>query len=161
MQRMGSLTVTTPNEREIVMTRVFDAPRRLVFAAYTEPALLRRWAAGPPGWEMTECAVDLRVGGAWRWVLSGPGGEVMGLGGVYREIVVNERLVSTEVFDQPWYEGEAISSLVLAESGGKTTLTITVIYASQAVRDAVLKTPMADGLGAGLDKLAEVLAGSP
>ncbi len=158
MKMVGALEVTTPSEREIAMTRVFDAPRRLVWAAYTKPELMKRWAGGPPGWNLVVCEVDLRVGGSWRWEIHGPGGEKMGLGGVYREIVAPERLVSTEHFDQPWYEGEAVSRIHLVELDEKTTLTMSVRYASQAVRDAVLKTPMAQGVAAGYDRLAEVLA---
>jgi uncharacterized protein YndB with AHSA1/START domain len=157
MRRPGSLRVTTPSDREVVLTREFDAPRRLVYKAYTTPALVKRWSAGPPGWSMTVCEIDLRVGGAWRSVLEGPGGEQMKLGGVYREIVPDTRLVSTEAFDPPWYEGDAISSVDLIEKHERTTLTMTVRYASQAVRDLVLETPMAEGVGAGLDKLEELL----
>jgi uncharacterized protein YndB with AHSA1/START domain len=154
----GSLQVTLPSEREIALTRTFDAPRQLVFDAYTRPELLKQWAGGPAGWNLVECEVDLRVGGAWRWVIEGPNGQKMGLGGVYLDVVPPERLVSTEAYDDPWYEGEATSMLVLTEQSGRTRLTITVRYASQAVRDAVLQTPMAEGLGAGLDRMAQLLA---
>jgi uncharacterized protein YndB with AHSA1/START domain len=156
---METLKVSTPSDREVMISRDFDAPRSLVFDAYTKPELLRRWAGGPPGWSMVECIVDLRVGGVWRWVLEGPDGQRMGLGGVYLDIVAPERLVSTEAFDDPWYEGEATTMLVFTERGGRTTLTMTVRYASRQVRDAVLQTPMAQGVGAGLDRLAELLAG--
>ena len=78
MTETGTLQVTMPSEREIAMTRVFDAPRRLVFDAYTKPELLKRWAGGPPGWNLVVCEVDLRVGGAWRWVIDGPDGQRMG-----------------------------------------------------------------------------------
>jgi len=158
MTEIGSLKVSTPSEREISLTRTFDAPRSLVFDAYTKPELLKRWAGGPAGWNLVVCEVDLRVGGAWRWVIEGPDGQQMGLGGVYLEIVPPERLVSTEAYDNPWYEGEATSRIDLDERAGRTTLTLTVRYASQAVRDAVLQGPAAQGVAAGLDKLAEVLA---
>ena len=158
MTETGTLEVSMPSEREIAMTRVFDAPRRLVFDAYTRPELLKRWAGGPPGWNLVVCEVDLRVGGAWRWVIEGPEGQRMGLGGVYLDVVTPERLVSTEAYDEPWYEGEATSMIVLIERDGKTTLTATVRYASQAVRDGVLKTGMAQGFAAGLDRMAELLA---
>jgi uncharacterized protein YndB with AHSA1/START domain len=91
--------VTTPSDLEIAVTREFDAPRHLVWAAQTQPELLKRWAAGPPGWEMTVCEMDFRGGGAWRWVLRGPGGAEMRLHGVHTEIVVGERMSRTEVFD--------------------------------------------------------------
>lgn len=151
------LSVSTPSDREVSLTRNFNAPRRLVYEAYTKPELVKRWGAGPPGWEMTTCEIDLRVGGAWRWELVGPGGQKMGLGGIYQEIIPFERLVSSEKFDESWYEGEAVSSITLVESNGVTTLTMTILYASKEVRDAVLKTPMAEGVGAGLEKLADIL----
>jgi uncharacterized protein YndB with AHSA1/START domain len=158
MMQGGALQVSMPSDREIAMTRVFDAPRSLVFDAYTKPELLKRWAGGPPGWNLVECEVDLRVGGAWRWVIKGPEGERMALGGVYLDVVPPERLVSTEAYDEPWYEGEATSMLVLIEREGRTTMTTTVRYASRVVRDGVLKTGMAEGFGAGLDRMAELLA---
>jgi uncharacterized protein YndB with AHSA1/START domain/effector-binding domain-containing protein len=139
------------------MTRVFDAPRRMVFDAWTKPALVRRWLGVFGGWSMAECAIDLRVGGTYRYLWRGPNGEAMGMRGVYREIVAPERIVSTEVFDESWYEGDAIGTVTLVEEGGKTTLTIAMLYASRAVRDAVLKTPMEHGVAAGCDTLDGVL----
>ena len=109
--------MTTPTEREIVMSRVFDAPRELVFEAWTKPELLKRWLGVRNGWELAECEVDLKVGGAYRFVWRGPDGAEMGMGGVYREIVAPERLVSTEKFDDPWYEGEALDTLALRGGG--------------------------------------------
>lgn len=159
MRLVGALHVTTPSEREIAMTREFDAPRRLVFDAYTKPELVMRWAGGPPGWRMVACEIDLRVGGRWHWLTEGPDGMQMGFGGVYQEIAAPERLVSTEVFDHPWYEGEAINRLELEElAKDRTRLTVTVRYASQTVRDAVLKTPMAEGMESGFVSLAAFLA---
>jgi uncharacterized protein YndB with AHSA1/START domain len=110
------------------------------------------------GWTFAVCEVDLRVGGAYRFVWRGPKGNEMGMGGVYREIVRPERLVATEKFDDPWYEGEALDTTVFVEKDGKTTATTTVRYASREVRDAVLKTPMATGVAESYDKLDEVLA---
>jgi uncharacterized protein YndB with AHSA1/START domain len=157
MKKVGSLTVTTPGDREIVLSRVFDAPRQLVFDALTRPELVKRWLTGPPGWSMVVCEIDLKVGGAYRYVWRGPDGAEMGMGGVYREIIVPERIVSTEAFDQPWYPGEAVGTAVLTEQDGKTTLTTTVRYESKEARDAVLRTPMAEGVAAGYDRLAELL----
>ena len=157
MSPAGTLKVTTPTEREIAMTRVFDAPRHLVFDAYTKPELVQRWLGAMAGWSWVECKIDLRVGGAYRYLWRGPNGEEMGMRGVYREIVAPERVVATEVYDQAWYQGDAVETLHLAEQGGKTTLTITVRYQSREVRDAVLKSPMERGMAAGLDKLAELL----
>lgn len=157
----NTLKVTTPSDRTIAMTRVFDAPRDLVFDAMTKPDLLKRWLSGPPGWSMVVCEVDLKVGGAYRYVWRGPNGAEMGMGGVHREIVSPERIVCTQLFDEDWTGGEAVGTLVLTERDGKTTLTNTVLYASREVRDAVLKTPMEQGVAAGYDQLEELLATEP
>src|SRR5215207_2129382 len=127
MTNTETLQVTTPSEREIVMTREFNAPRSLVFDAWTKPELLKRWLGVRNGWSMAVCEVDLKVGGAYRFVWRGPDGAEMGMGGVYREIVPPERLVATEVFDESWYPGEAVDTMVMAEQDGKTTLTVTVL----------------------------------
>ncbi len=152
-----TVTLTTPSDCEITVTREFDAPRQLVWEAHTKPELLKRWAAGPPGWEMTVCEMDFRVGGSWRWVLRGPGNAEMHLRGVHTEIVAGERMTRTEVFEPAWYNGEAITTMVLKEHAGKTTLTFTITHISKEVRDAALKFPMADGMAAGYDKLDELL----
>ena len=157
MNNIGNLKVTAPGDREIVMTRDFDAPRGLVFDAWTKPELLKRWL-GAEGWSMVVCEVDLRVGGAYRFVWRGPDGTDMGMGGVYREIVPPERLVTTEAFDEQWYPGEALDTMVLVERGGRTTVTVTVLYESREARDAVLRTPMAEGVAESYDKLTELLA---
>lgn len=155
----GKLKVTTPTDLEIAITRVFDAPRKLVFDAYTKPALLKRWLGALDGWSLDVCEIDLRVGGMYRYVWRK--GEIeMGMRGVYREVVPPERIVATEVYDQPWYEGEGVGTVTFVEQDGKTTLTITMRYASQEVRDAVLKSPMEQGMGASFDVLAALLAES-
>ena len=111
---METLKLTTPSDREIAMTRVFDAPRQLVFDAHTKPDLVRQWLLGPPGWSMPVCEIDLRVGGKYRYVWRHDrDGTEMGMGGVYREIVPPERIVNTEKFDEAWYPGEAVDTLVL------------------------------------------------
>ena len=161
MKNAGTLKVTTRGDREIVMTRLFDAPRRLVFDALTKPELVKQWLLGPPGWSMPVCEIDLRVGGAYRFLWRGPDGTEMGTRGVHREIVVPERLVATERFDEAWYPGEALITYVLVEQGGKTTLTLTVLYESREARDAVLKTPMEHGIAMSYDRLAELLASLP
>ena len=158
VKNLGKLQVTTPSEREIAMTRVFDAPRGLVFDAWTKPELLKRWLGVRGGWTFAVCEVDLRVGGAYRFVWRGPTGTEMGMGGIYREIVRPERLVATEKFDEAWYEGDALDTTTFVERGGKTTATTTVLYASRAVRDSVLQTPMLTGVAESYDKMAEVLA---
>jgi len=156
---MGNLKVTTSSDREIAMTRVFDAPRTLVFDAHTKPDLVRLWLLGPPGWSMPVCEMDVRVGGKYRWVWRHDrDGTTMGMGGVYREIVKPERLVTTERFDEAWYPGEALNTLVLVEQGGRTTLTQTMRYESQEARDAVLKSGMEKGVAASYDRLADLLA---
>ena len=155
MKNTGTLQVTTPSEKEVVLTRVFDAPRHLVFDALTKPELLKRWF-GPRGWSLVVCEVDLRVGGAWRFVLRGPDGTEMGMSGVYREILRPERSVHTERFDE--YPGESVVTAVLVEKDGKTTLTGTVLYESQEIRDAVISSGMEHGAAESYDKLAEYFA---
>jgi uncharacterized protein YndB with AHSA1/START domain len=161
MTNTGALKVATPTDREIVFTRVFDAPRHLVFDAMTKPELLKRWLFGPPGWSFVVCEVDLRVGGAYRYVWRGPDGAQMGMGGVHREVVVPERIVCTQLFDEDWTGGEAVGTLVLAERDGRTTMTNTILYSSREARDAVLKTPMEQGMAMGYDRLDELLASAP
>lgn len=158
MTNPGSLSVTTPSDREIVMTRGFDAPRKLVWEALTTPALIRRWLLGPPGWTMTTCEMDLRVGGAYRYEWLKEDGTVMGMGGVLREVVPPERMTATESFDQSWYPGEALVSQVLTEQKGKTTITMTLRYASKEARDMVIKSGASGGMEMGFARLAELLA---
>jgi uncharacterized protein YndB with AHSA1/START domain len=157
MKNTGTLKVTVPGDREIVLTRVFDAPRHLVFDAFSKPELLRRWF-GPRGWSLVVCEVDLRVGGGFRFVLRGPDGKEMGMRGVYREIAPPERSVHMESFDD--YPGESQVTAVFTEREGKTTLTATVVYPSKEVRDAVIKSGMEHGAAESYDKLAELLAQS-
>jgi len=165
MASTGGLKVVAQGDREIVMTRVFDAPRTMVFEAWTKPELLKRWLLGPPGWTMTVCEVDLRVGGAYRfvWRRDRVAGDAetphtMGMGGVYREITAPARLVSTEEFDDAWYPGNALNTLEMIEKDGKTTLVNTVLYDSREARDGVLKSPMEQGVAASYDRLADLLA---
>ena len=155
MNDARALTLTTPGEREIALTRAFAAPRHLVFEAFTRPELLKRWF-GPRGWSLEVCEVDLKVGGRWRFLLRGPEGAAMGMSGVYREIVPPERDVHTEAFDD--YPGESLVTGVFDEEGGKTTLTATILYPSQEVRDAVIESGMEHGAAECYDKLAEYLA---
>jgi uncharacterized protein YndB with AHSA1/START domain len=158
MNNTAALQVTTPSDREIAMTRVFNAPRRLVFEALTQPELVKRWLLGPPGWTMPVCEIDLKVGGAYRYVWRRESsGEDMGMGGVFQEIERPGRLVATEQFDQAWYPGEALATQVLDEERGRTTLTVTVLYESKEARDAVASTGMADGVAVSYDRLEEVL----
>ena len=158
---MSTLKVTTPSDREIALTREFNAPRRLVWDAHTKPELVKKWLLGPPGWSMPVCKIDLRVGGSYRYEWrKDADGTTMAMGGTYKEIKPIERIVSTEKFDDPWYEGEATGTLVLKEQGGKTILTSTVLYASKDVRDAVLKSGMTSGVEQSYDRMVAVLAAS-
>jgi uncharacterized protein YndB with AHSA1/START domain len=157
MKNTGTLKVTTPTDREIVMTRVFDAPRSMVWEAFSKPELLKRWF-GPRGWSLAVCEVDLRVGGGFRFVMRGPDGRDMGMRGDYREIAPPERSVHMESFDD--YPGESQVTGVFVEQGGKTTLTVTVLYPSREVRDIVIKSGMEHGAAESYDKLAELLATS-
>jgi uncharacterized protein YndB with AHSA1/START domain len=154
----NTLTITAHGDRELVMTRAFDAPRPLVWDAMTKPELLKRWLGVHNGWTLAVCEIDLRVGGAYRYVWRGPGGMEMGMGGVYREIVEPERIVSTEKFDQSWYPGDAVGTLVLTEQGRRTTMTTTMLYDSREARDEVLRSPMESGLVAGYSALEALLA---
>ena len=159
MRNPANLVVTAHGDREIVMTRVFDAPRALVFDAFTKPELVRRWLLGPPGWTMPVCEIDFRVGGKFRYVWRNDSlKSEMGMGGVYREIVVPERIVATEKFDQAWYPGEGVGTIVLLEKNGKTELVQTILYESPAARDAVLKSPMESGVTMSYNRLEELLS---
>ena len=157
MSRGGErLAVTAPSPHVIVLTRAFTHPRRRVFDALTQPALLVRWH-GAQGWHLVVCEVDLRPGGAWRFVSEGPGCETMGMSGAYIAVEPPARLVHTEAFDE-WDEGHAVVTIELAEDDGRTTMTTTVRYPSQRLRDAVLATNMARGVGESYERLAAVLA---
>ena len=138
------------------MTRVFNAPRHLVFDALTKPELIRRWY-GPVGWSLVVCEIDLRVDGAWRFVSRRPDGKQIGQRGVYREIVAPERLVNTESWED-WNPGELLVTTVLVEDAGTTTLTVTSVFPSQEVRDMLIKSGMTSGAAETYDKLEEHLA---
>ncbi len=156
----SKLTVDTPDDLKIVITRAFAAPRDLVFDCMTKPDLVKRWMTGPPGWTMPICEIDLRVGGKYRYVWRDPEGQDMGMGGIYREIAAPERIVSNELFDEDWTGGETVATQTLAERDGRTTLTTSVVYSSTAARDAALKTGMTEGMEMGyanLDALLETV----
>lgn len=147
--------LTLPSEREIVMTRVFDAPRRLVWEAWTNPKHVPHWMLGPTGWTMPVCEIDLRPGGAWHFVWRKEDGEEMEMRGVYQEITPPERLVNTEAWGGDW--PEILNTLLLTEENGKTTMTSRMLFPSQEARDAALKTGMEDGASVSFDRLAEYL----
>ncbi len=154
----NTLQVTTPSDEEIRITRSFDAPRMMVWDAYTRPELVRRWLGTMPGWSWAECEMDVRVGGKYRWAWRGPEGAELAVGGVYREVVPGERLVNTERYDQSWYEGDAVGTVVFTEAQGRTTLVTTLRYGSKQIRDAVLQSPALGGMESGYALLDELLA---
>jgi uncharacterized protein YndB with AHSA1/START domain len=156
MTTTATLKITTPSDREVVMTRVFDAPRDLVFEALTKPELVKRWMEAP-GRSLEVCDVDLRVGGAYRFVWRGPGRKDVGTRGVYREIAAPGRLVTSESWED-WDAGETLATTVLVEHDGKTTLTITMLFPSREVRDTVLEAGLKSGAAVNYDRLAGVLA---
>ena len=155
MKNLGTLTVTLPSDREVRLTRVFDAPRTMVYDAYTKPELLKRWF-GPHGYSLTVCEVDLRVGGRWRFVLEGPDGSTMGMGGVYVALTPPDGSIHTEAFDD--FPGEARVTTVLTEENGKTTLEVTSLAPSKEIRDAVVASGMEHGAAETYDRLAELLS---
>src|SRR5512144_2450262 len=128
-----SFKLSTPTDLEIVVERDFNAPRELVFEAFTKPELVRRWLLGPDGWTMPVCEIDLRVGGAWRVVWRRDDGRELELTGVYRDVKAPERIVNTERWGAEW--PESLNTAVFTESGGRTTITLTMKYASKKVRD--------------------------
>src|SRR6476659_6719898 len=161
MKLNETFKIEPSGDREIIMTRLFDAPRELVFDALTKPELVKRWLLGPPGWTMPVCQIDLKVGGAYRYVWRNEDGCEMGMGGTYTEIVRPERIVQTELFDEAWYEGESLNTWVLTEKDGNTTLRVTMRYGSQKTRDGVLESGMESGVAASYDRLDEILATQP
>jgi uncharacterized protein YndB with AHSA1/START domain len=154
-----TLNVTTSGDRQIVITRQFNATRALVWDAMSRPELLKRWLSGPPGWEMTTCEDEQKVGGTFRWVWTGQG--TMTMTGTYREFVAPERCVRTESFECEGMPpmGEQLATLVLTEKGGVTTLTLTVEYPSKEARDGALAGGMDKGLASSYANLDEILAG--
>jgi uncharacterized protein YndB with AHSA1/START domain len=140
------------------VSRTFDAPRELVFEAMTNPKMVKQWLIGPDDWPMVVCEIDFRVDGKYRYVWRHKKRGDMGMGGVYREIERPRRIVHTELFDEDWTGGETIQTTVFEEKGGRTTVTSTVRYSSEAARDGALKTGMLEGWGKAYDRLAEMLA---
>jgi uncharacterized protein YndB with AHSA1/START domain len=151
-----SAVVTLPASTQIMITRQFDAPRHLVYRAWTTPDLIRRWWAGDRG-EVTSAEVDLRPGGSWRYVMTANGGFEVAFHGEYREIVPDQRIVSTEVFEgMP--DAAAVSTATFAGQDGQTTLTILVEHSSQEHRDMHLNSGMEEGMNESLDHLEQVAA---
>lgn len=155
---MNRVTITTPTECEVVLTRVFDAGPERVFEALTTPAIVRQWCC-PKGWTFDVCDIDLRVDGKWRFQMSQPNGKRIGQFGVYLEVVPNERLVNTEAWED-WDAGETLVTTVLAGGDGKTRFTSTILFPSREVRDIVLNSGLKHNVGPLYDKMANVLASS-
>jgi uncharacterized protein YndB with AHSA1/START domain len=156
MMTRGTTVVTVPTDTEILITREFDAPRHLVYKAWTTPDLIKRWWSGDRG-EMTIAEVDLRVGGKWRFVMTAHGEFEVAFHGEYREIIPNERIVSTEVYEA-MPEGQALSIVTFAESDGRTVLTLLMQLASKEERDAVISSGMEGGVREQMDHLEQVAA---
>jgi uncharacterized protein YndB with AHSA1/START domain len=151
----GRTTFTTPSDREIKVTRVFDAPRQLVFDAHTKPEHIQKWMLGPEGWGMPVCEVDLRPGGAWHFVWRAADGTEMAMRGSYKEIVPPAKVVTTESWGAEW--PDTTNTLELSEKDGKTTLTVTILYPTKEARDAARNTGMTDGMTQTYERLAEYL----
>ena len=150
----GTATVTLPTDEQILITRKFDAPKELVYRAWTTPELVKRWWSGGHG-EVTIAEIDLRVGGLWRYVMIANEGFEVGFHGEYREIVPDERIVSTEVYEgMP--EGEALNTLTLTEADGRTTMTILVQHSCKEHRDAHVNSGMEAGMQKSMDLLEQV-----
>src|SRR5688572_8936453 len=155
MDTPEDVKISTPTDREVVVTRTFDAPRTLVFDAYTQPELLKRWYDAP-GRSLVVCEIDLRVGGSYRFLWRGEGRKDVGMRGVHRAVVRPERLVRTQTWED-WDAGEIIETVLFTERAGRTTLTSTGLYPSRDVRDAVLKAGLENGARATYGRLADAL----
>jgi uncharacterized protein YndB with AHSA1/START domain len=155
----ATLEVTTPSDREIAMTRVFDAPRDLVFEVFTQPEHIRHWWGFRTS-EMIRCEADVRPGGAWRYVTREQDGSETPFKGVYQEVTPPERLVYTEIYDvEPFNLGDpAVTTVTFLEEGGRTTLTAVTLFPSREIRDGVLQSGMETGAAESYDRLAERLA---
>ena len=153
----GTATVTLPADEQILITREFDAPKHLVYKALTTPDLVKRWWNAKRG-EVTSAEIDLRVGGTWRYVMVTEDGTEVGFHGEYREIVPNERIVSTEVYEGApgGDEGGTLNTVTLTEADGRTTLTVLVHAPSKEIRDAIIDSGMEAGMQDAYDLLEEV-----
>jgi len=157
MAHSAKATVTLPTDEQILITREFDAPRHLVYKAWTTPELVRRWWAGHRG-EMRSVEIDLRVGGRWRYVMVANGGFEVAFHGEYRELVPDERIVTTEVFEMPGASDDdaALNIVTFTEAGGRTTLSLLAQAVSKEQRDAIMASGMEAGMQEQLDLLEEL-----
>jgi len=155
----GTATVSLPTDEQILITREFAAPADILWKAFTTPELVKRWWHANRG-EITVCEIDLRVGGAWRFVTVAPDGFEVAFHGEYREIVPNERIVATEIYEGAWQPGEpeqgTVNTTTFAETDGRTALTILVQAPSKELRDAIIESGMGEGLQDALDLLEQV-----
>lgn len=151
----GVTSYAMPNDTQVVVTRIVNAPRQVVFEAFTVPSIVQQWLLGPDGWSMPICEIDLRVGGPWRYVYRRDTGSEMTLSGVYREIVPPERVVWTETWGPEW--PETLNELRLVEREGQTTITMTITFASKEGRDAAMQTGAMSGLDKTFDRLHALL----
>jgi uncharacterized protein YndB with AHSA1/START domain len=154
MTNSGTAVVTLPTDTQILITREFNAPKHLVYRAWTTPELIKRWWSGDRG-EVTSADVDLRVGGTWRYVMTANGGFEVAFHGEFREVVTNERIVSTEVFEgMP--DAQALTTNTFTEKDGRTTLTMLVGHANKEDRDAHINSGMEGGMQEAMDHLEKV-----
>jgi len=154
----SKLSLTLPSDREIVLARDFNAPRRLVFEAWTKCEHVMQWWAGCDDNALTVCEIDLQVGGAWHFVVRGPDGQEYPFKGVYREILAPERLVHTQIFDvEPYARSEALVSVIFEDVGGRTRLTQTILHPTKEARDEHLRSGMQTGASASLDRLDAIV----
>lgn len=156
MPKTGVTAFDTPSDTEITITRTVKAPRRLVYQAYTVPKHIQQWLLGPAGWTMPVCEFDARAGGQWRYVWRKADGVEMAMSGTVREIVPDQKIVTTERWGPEW--PETLNAVVFTESAGHTTITATITYPSKDARDAALKTGMKDGASTSYDRLEALLA---
>lgn len=152
----GVTSYALASDREIVITRVVDAPRRIVYDAWTNPKHVPNWMGFPEGWTMPVCEMDLRPGGSWHYVWRRSDGDELSMTGIVREVAPPERLVTTESWGPEW--PETINTLELTETGGRTTIKLTILYPSKEARDAALQTGMKEGLDVSYSRLDSLLA---
>ena len=165
MPGLQGAQVSLPSDREVRVTREFKAPRELIYRAYTEPELVRRWLLGPPGWSMPVCEMDVRVGGTYRWRWrSDEDGSEFGFHGEFQEVSPPAKVVHTEFYDPGDVGGDmgegAVITVTFTEKNGVTTMSSVMDYGTKAARDAALSTGMTDGMEQSYQRLDGVLAGA-
>lgn len=158
-EAFDNLAAALASDREVRFARTFDAPRALLFDAFTRPEMIRRWLFGPDEWPLVECRVDPRVGGrlryVWRHVTTG---KEMAVNGMFREVTPPQRLVHTELFEEDWTGGETVVTTTFEERDGRTTVTLAIVYSSRQARDAALATGMSEGMSRCFARLDVLIA---